>query len=293
MSDLGNGSISYDGVLLQFGEGTPYRLTAFRPGVASIRAGDQDRVRGDGRNWGRDYKSAPTHEIGMAVLGEGATQAEREADVRRLVSELARVWSADAVLSRSGAVAKLTLDGKTIYGRPRTYTPEWDGLWDGTSEPTLEWAATDHLFYGVEESISFGLVPEFTGGLKIPAVAPFVFGGGTGNANRVITVKGDAPVYPVFELRGPIQDAYVQVVGVGRLQLRGPVEYDQTLTIDCRPPRGIYLNGNPHPGALHPAGDRLSDMRLFPGAHSVLFGGYDPTGTSSLTVRVVSAYQSI
>ncbi|UOQ56067.1 hypothetical protein MUN78_10160 [Leucobacter allii] len=290
MTDLATGSITYEGVSFQFGDGTPYRITTFKRGTATYRSQDRDREHGDGRDMGRDLKTAPTHELGLAVLGEGTTPAEREADVRRLLEELAVVWSADTLRSRNGAVAKLQIGGRYALGRPRDFVPEDDGLWDGISEPSLKFVASDDLWYGPSSILQFGLVPEYTGGLPVAAAVPFVLGGGTGTGNRTITVEGTKPSWPVFTLHGPIKDPYIEVVGVGRLVFSCTLAYDQHLTVDCRPPRGITRNGAPLPGALSPSGDRLSDMELRPGSYSVLFGGYDPSGTSAISVEVAPAY---
>ncbi|MBL3699229.1 hypothetical protein [Leucobacter luti] len=291
MTDLSCGSLTYAGVSFQFGEGTPYAITNFKRGTAGYRTSDRDRVRRDGRQMGRDYKAGPSHELSLAVLGEGGTRAEREADVRSLVRALAAVWSADSLRSQSGAVAELRVGDRVARGRPRDFMPDDSGLWDGTDEPVLVFDATDDHWYGAEEATTIRFVPVFTGGLPISAEVPFVLGGGSGESSYMVTVGGDVAAWPVFELHGPIRDPFIEVVGVGRLVFTGQLAYDQTLTVNTSD-GWVKRDGAAFPGALSPAGSRLSDMALRPGSYQVFFGGYDPTGSSSLDVRVAPAFTS-
>ena len=293
MTNLMSGSVAYEGVSFQFGEGTPYAITGFKRGTAAFRADDRDRVRGDGRLFGRDVKSGPSHELSLLVEGEGGSRSDREASVRARAAELARVWSADSLRSRAGHLASLRVGERACFGRPRAYVPDDSGLWDGVDHPVLTFVAVDDLWYGPEEVTTIRFVPVFTGGLPVPAAVPWVLGGGSGESSYMVTVGGDVAAWPVFELHGPILDPFIEVVGVGRLVFRGELAYDQTLTVDTRHwARWVKRNGAAFPGALSPAGSRLSDMSMRPGAYQVFFGGHDPTGTSSLDVRVSPAFTS-
>lgn len=292
MSLLSDGRLAYEGVSFLFGDGTPYRLTGFKRGVAEVRHSDRDRPRADGRTSGRAFKSGPTHEFGLVVLGEGSTRAEKEASARERLGVFARAWSADSLRDTPGAVAELRIGERSCFGWPREADFDDGNLWDGSVEAALTFAAADDLWYADKTTLEFGFTPEFTGGLPVPAAVPFVLGGGAGNKSRILTVGGDFPAWPVFEIRGPITDPWIEIPGVGRLNFKGALAYDQTLRVDCRPPRGVWRDGSPWPGALQTSGSRLSDMKLPPGSYSIIFGGYDPTGTSTLRTEIASAFSS-
>lgn len=293
MTALNSGRLVYEGVSFPFGEGTPFALTGFKRGVASARAGDRDRVRADGRAFGRDVKSGPTHDVSLAALGDGSSRASREAAVAVLVGEFERVVDSLPVRSLGGALAQLWIGDRYCLGRPRDLAPDDSGRWDGVAEYGFAFVAESDRWYGLPVSKEIGFTPVVTGGLPIPAAVPFVLGGGGGEADFTVDVVGDVTSWPVFEIAGPITDPYIEVVGVGRLQFRGELAYDQTLEVDTRPwARWVLRNGAAFPGALHPSGARLSDMGLKPGSYQVFFGGYDPSGTSRMTVTVAPAYTS-
>lgn len=294
MAVLSSGRLDYDGVSFVFGEGTPFPITAFKRGGSSFREGDLERPFGDGRYVGVDRKGAPTHALSLALLGEGVSQGEREASARELASRVAVVWNAPSVRGRVGAVAELTVGERSAIGRPREYAPNDDGLWDGTGEAALQFAAVDDHWYGPEQVTRVQFVPETTGGLPVPADVPFVLGGGTGQADQIVQLGGDVAAFPVFELHGPIVDPWIDVPGVGRLVFTVTLAYDQVLTVDTRPWRQVVRrDGNPIHGAVSAAGSRMSEMGMPPGSYRVIFGGYDPSGNSWLDVWVRPAYLSL
>ena len=290
MSRLSSGSLTYEGVSFQFGDGTPYRLTGFQRGVASARGDDADRPRSDGARFGADLKSGPSHSIAFAVLGDGP---DREASVTVLAGVLERVFDAAPLRASHGALAKLMIGDRYCYGRPRDLAPDDSGRWDGTAEYVASFVAESDRWYGQTVSRTVRFAPVFTGGLPVTAAVPFVLGGGGGEADVAIPVAGDFAAWPVFTIRGPVKDAYVDIAGVGRLALRGEVKSGQRLVVDTRPwARSVTLHGAAFPGAVSQVGARMSEMSLAPGSHLVVFGGHGPSGTSGLAVSVEPAYAS-
>ena len=243
--------------------------------------------RGDGRRVGRDTIAGQS----VSLMVEARPDHRALPDV---VRELLSVWRADEVRHTGGKLATLTSpDGLTAYGRPRPVGPDQQYRLFDVARAELVFECVDDLWYGPAVSKEIGFTPVVTGGLPIPAAVPFVLGGGGGEADFTVDVGGDVTTWPVFEISGPITDPYIEVVGVGRLVFRGVVAYDQTLEVDTRPwARWVLRNGAAFPGALHPSGARLSDMGLKPGSYQVFFGGYDPSGTSRMTVTVAPAYTS-
>ena len=243
--------------------------------------------RGDGRRNGRMYRR------GQAVsLDVEARPDHRTAD--EVWRELLSVWRADEIRFEAGKHAYLTSDtGRVAVGMPVEIDPNQEYRIFDMNRAELTFEAVDDLWYGPEEVTTIRFVPVFTGGLPVPAAVPWVLGGGSGESSYMVTVGGDVAAWPVFELHGPILDPFIEVVGVGRLVFKGQLAYDQTLTVDTRHwARWVKRNGSPFPGALSPAGSRLSDMSRRPGSYQVFFGGHDPTGTSSLDVRVSPAFTS-
>ncbi|MFF8817817.1 hypothetical protein ACF07D_07460 [Leucobacter sp. NPDC015123] len=208
--------------------------------------------------------------------------------------DLLGVWRADEIRDRPGVHATLMApSGRHVLGMPVELDPNEEYRLFDTNRAVLSFECVDDLWYGPEEQTTTRLAPTFTGGLPVPAAVPFVLGGGTGESDSIVQVGGDVAAWPVFEVRGPISDPWIDVPGVGRLVFRGQLAYDQVLQVDTRPwARWVKRDGAAFPGALSPAGARLSDMAMRPGSYRVIFGGYDPSGTSLLTVRVSPAFTS-
>lgn len=241
----------------------------------------------DGRRHG------PVRRRGQVITLEVEARPDHR-PVDEVWRELLSVWRADEIRDKPGQHAYLISDtGRRAIGMPVQIEPDQELRLYDTNRAKLEFEAIDDLWYGPEEITKLKLVPEFTGGLPVPAAVPFVLGGGTGVADQMVVARGDTESQPVFMIYGPIQDPWIEVTGVGRLVFRGALEHNQRLVVDTRHwARWVKRDGAPFPGALSPAGARLSDMRLLPGAYRVFFGGYDPTRLSSLEVRVQAAFTS-
>lgn len=244
-------------------------------------------ARGDGRRLGRVYRR------GQVVSLEVEARPDKRS-MPAVWAELLGVWRADGIRALPGAQAMLTApSGRSALGMPVDIDPNEEYRLFNMNRAVLSFECVDDLWYGPEEQTTTRLAPTFTGGLPVPATVPFVLGGGTGESDSIVQVGGDVAAWPVFEVRGPISDPWIDVPGVGRLVFRGQLAYDQVLQVDTRPwARWVKRDGAPFPGALSPAGARLSDMAMPPGSYRVIFGGYDPSGTSSLTVRVSPAFTS-
>lgn len=262
-------------------------LREFPQVSVAVEADSFVNPRGDGRRFGQGFRSGQA--VSLSVV---ARPDHRPLD--EVWRELAAVWRADAVRSVPGGLALLTADsGRSVFGRPVDIDPDMTDRKHDIVRAGLVFEAVDDLWYGPEQVTTIRFVPEFTGGLPIPAAVPWVLGGGIGESSYMVSVGGDVAASPVFELHGPILDPFIEVVGVGRLVFSGQLAYDQTLTVDTRHwARWVKRDGDAFPGALSPAGSRLSDMSMLPGSYQVFFGGYDPSGTSSLDVRVRPAFTS-
>lgn len=271
---------------VQFGCGTSgLGLVAFPEVKTSMEAETRSIPRRDGTRMGVDLITGQT-----ITLRVSARPDERPLD--DVWRELVTAWRGDEVRFRSGSLATLTADsGRSTFGRPRPISPDFKHKLFGLSGAELVFECVDDLWYGPSEVTTVQFVPEKTGGLPVPAAVPFVLGGGTGESNYMLTVGGDVATLPEFRLRGPIRDPFIEIVGVGRLVFSATLAHDQTLVVNTRD-GWVKRDAAALPGALSPAGARLSDMQLRPGLFRVFFGGYDPTGTSRLDVQVDPAFTS-
>ncbi|MCS3426739.1 hypothetical protein M2388_000383 [Leucobacter aridicollis] len=180
-----------------------------------------------------------------------------------------------------------------MLGMPVELDPNEEYRLFDTNRAVLSFECVDDLWYGPEEQTTIRFVPPVSGGLTFPAEAPFTFDSGPAVRNASVQVTGDVSTWPVFEIKGPVTNPEVDIVGVGKLIFSVSLAYDQTLRVDTRPwARWVKRDGAAFPGALSSAGARLSDVSLAPGTYQVLLRGYDPTGTAELRVSTWPAFTS-
>ncbi|MFF8817275.1 hypothetical protein ACF07D_04655 [Leucobacter sp. NPDC015123] len=208
--------------------------------------------------------------------------------------DLLGVWRADEIRDRPGVHASLMApSGRHVLGMPVELDPNEEYRLFDTNRAVLSFECVDDLWYGPEEQTTIRFVPPVSGGLTFPAEAPFTFDSGPAVRNASVQVTGDVSTWPVFEIKGPVTNPEVDIVGVGKLIFSVSLAYDQTLRVDTRPwARWVKRDGAAFPGALSASGARLSDVSLAPGTYQVLLRGYDPTGTAELRVSTWPAFTS-
>lgn len=243
--------------------------------------------RGDGRRFGRVFRRGQVVSLSVEVRPD----ARALEDVWR---DLLSVWRADGVRDVAGVFATLTApSGRHARGLPVNIDPNEEHRFFGANRAVLSFEAVDDLWYGPEEQTVIRFVPPVSGGLTFPAEAPFTFDSGPAVRNASVRVGGDVATWPVFEIRGPVSNPEIDIVGVGKLMFSVDLAYDQSLLVDTRPwARWVKRDGAPLPGALSPRGARLSDVALLPGTYQVLLRGYDPTGTAELRASTWPAFTS-
>ena len=253
--------------------------TAPELSAAEIEHEDADVPRGDGVAFGSDFRRGSTVTFSIDVNGASPS------DARARLSQLTRAWRADEVRSTPGATARLISDtGRTAFGRPRRFAPDLEELPSGMAGATADFATADDLWYGPEEFEVVPLVPALGGGLMAPLASPLAT---TASSDRSqgITVEGEVPTWPVFEVAGPITNPVVEIVGVLRLAFNLTLAYDETLVVDTRPwVRSITRNGSSVRGSLSRTSTRLSRAALPPGSHEVVLRGTSD-GLASLAAR--------
>ena len=249
--------------------------------------------RGDGRRPGQDFMAGQV----VSLLVEALPDHRPLDEVWR---ELFTVWRGDEVRGRGGLLAELTAhSGRRALGRPRPIAPDMKNRVVNVNRAELTFEAVDDLWYGPEEVTEISFAPPVGGGLRFPARSPFRFNAGPSVRNGSVVVSGDVACSPVLEIRGPVSNPEIDIVGLGKLQFRVALASDQRLVVDTRHwarwvKRG-YTDSTDlaaFPGALSPSGLRLSDVVLRPGAYQVLLRGFDPTGTAKLRVLREPAFTS-
>lgn len=253
-------------------------------GDVEIRNADAPRPRGDGLNFGIDYRSGRTITFDLGIRGVN------EVEARRLLSELTTAWRADAVRETPGGVAELRARYRgrevVMFGRPRRFVADTSHAKGGFIGVLADFSCSDDLFYSVEEAeVGMTITPTLGGGLMAPLAAPL---GTTTTSSRSLRfdVQSDLPVWPVYEVKGPITNPVVEVVGISRFEFRTTLAYDQSLVVDTRPwGRTVLRNGASVAGTLTPRSTRLSQGSVPAGNHNFAFRGTDSTGTASVTAR--------
>ncbi|MEB4614005.1 hypothetical protein [Leucobacter sp. M11] len=249
-----------------------------------VSAESYPNPRGDGRRFGRVTRG------GQSVSLEVEARASADLSFDEVARSLIAGWRAGP----PGQLGTLTAEsGRSAYGIPLEIEEDQQNRLFGIGRAVLSFEAVDDLWYGPEEETVIRFAPPVSGGLRFPARAPFRFKSAPSVRNGAVLVSGDLPVHPVFEVRGPVTNPEIDVVGVGKLIFKTFLAYDQTLVVDTRAwARWVKRDGAAFPGALSSAGARLSDMVLSPGSHRVLLRGFDPTNTAELRVRVAPAFTS-
>lgn len=261
-------------------------------GSPEFIADDAQVPRGDGRRFGQDYLGGRTITFELAVAEDTAR------DALDLVSRAGKAWRADALRAAPGAVAGLTTttDGayRAVFGRPRRFAADLENVHQGVAEVIAEFACVDDLFHGEQQATTIGLVPPPTGGLTTPFITPLVTALEGASPPGAIRVGGDANVFPVFTVHGPITNPVIDL-GVWKIALLTTLTASESVVVDPRPwVRTIRTNsGRSLAGALTRGSRRLSQAFLAPGSYEAVLTGTDPTGTSYLNVAWRDAYTTL
>ncbi|WNN93973.1 minor tail protein [Arthrobacter phage Nitro] len=280
--------LTYQGENLAFGsiESGYVFTTAPDLGAREIEHEDERRPRTDGVSFGQDFMAGRTLTFELDVSGAD------EADAKAKLARLSRAWRADAVRNTPGATATLTSgSGRVAFGRPRRFASNDDLQPQGLSTVVADFATADELWYGgTEQGVTVSLVPTPSGGLMAPLAAPLST---TISSDRSqgVTIGGELPTWPVFEIRGPVTNPSVELVGALRMDFRLVLAYDQKLVIDTRPwARSILRNGASVAGTITRTSTRLARAALAPGAYEFVLRGTANTGNPSATIRWREAY---
>lgn len=296
MSHLEDYRFELDGY--QFGLGCPVASESFDPGVSEWRTQRADQPREGGRIFGKDVPSAATWAWSLFTDGVDDTTA------LALRSQFKKIWRADSVRSRVGAVVglKYTLGNRTrmVYGRPGRFAAPLDNkMLGGRIDITADFECVDDMTYGVEWKSSgiFGLLGESGVGLEAPLEAPLTQVGVTTSLQTTINVGGEEPTWAVIKFYGPSNGSAHNVVltvdsGAWEARLVGPLVSGEIATLDPRPWVRTVLreDGGSYAGQMP---SKMWLMKLTPGEHTLVLTAQDASGTVRCAVSWQEASSSL
>lgn len=281
------------GTAFQFGRHLPALVTTIDYGTPALTVNDAAAPRSDGSFFGRDYRGGRTISFDGSVLTEPSPT-----DALDALGPLSAAWLGDGVRSVPGATAVLRWCRggrlRRVYGRPRRFAAATGYTRQGWIPWVADFQTIDHLYYGDDDdTVTVPYAPVSLGGLIGPQIGPWI-ATTAGEASGVVSVGGDVPAWLAWTVHGPIVNPTIEVVDRWSATLQTSLAFDQSITVDpvpwTRSVRGS--GGGNYAGALTAASVRASQMTVPPGTAQVLLRGIDPTGTSSLSVTVRSAWAS-
>ncbi|MFI6686598.1 hypothetical protein [Streptomyces sp. NPDC050485] len=290
-----------------------YLLEPYEIAYGDTDTGDTPLPQADGVRLGRDYRAAATltFEIGVDSVDSASDQPGRHGHNLAALSDMGRVWDAEAVRGRFGVPAVLrTVQGgrcRRFYGRPRKWAPAGSRLTrQGYTPVVTTFACVDGVAYDdVEKSVRVDLNPPPHRGLAGPLRTPLTMTGeSTAKTSVAAVVEGTKPAWPVITIYGPISQPSCEVVlrddeqlwnggqRGWRVSLDRKLRDGEWITIDPRPwARTVLLNnGGSVAGALSRDTPRMQNMQLPLGRHDLVLRGVDATGSSFMTVAWRDAY---
>lgn len=287
----GTWELRYDDTILKFGTPAyPVQVKTFVFAADKSDDEDEDIEYADGRRFGRDFLRAGELRINLKI--DFTTYPAGPEECARLAWEARqafdRAWRADPVRHTSGVVAELVMGGEVaVEGRPRPIAWDDDAQNRGFITGAAIFVPSGRMYDANADwqSVTAQLVPpEEKSGWIHPLIFPL---GGTVPASRAatFTVGGTGDAEPIVEVYGPIQaGAYVEVPGCFKITVNRALAYDQVAKVDAR--EGIRVQTiNDAPRMFFAASStRMSEMRVPPGDHQVIFRGSSLEGTARVVV---------
>ncbi len=266
-------------------------VTAFDPGSGDVRIQDVEAPGRAALLVGRDIPSPPAWTFELAT---NVTDADGALD---LVSEMGRLWRLPA-WQRPGVVGELRYTvgsrSRLVVGRPRRFTWPDGGVFtqQGRAEFMCDFQLTDpRSFDDAETEVSLTLIPESTGGLIAPLVAPLTTTVSGGTRSGFVTNTGDAPAPVTVRFSGPVTNPSVSGPG-WEIGLTGNLAYDVSITVDTLAGTVTRQDGAAVGGRLT-RGTRLRTAALPPGESEIIFTGGDASGTARADVSFRAASWSL
>ena len=287
MAVLQDGDFELDGYLFSGSRAQPLYVQGVGLSFSGDRTQDVLNPFGEDVQQGRDFRVPPLWSFGLRV-GHG----EAGAALANLAA-LTRAWNKVAAVPGAESVLRYAIAGRTrlVYGRARELFPDFSQVFDlGRVVATAKFQTKDTWHYADEmQSLTVGLIPVNSGGLKAPLRAPLRASPG-GSRQGLVSISGDAPAPVEVVFKGPVLNPVASSTG-WQIGLNASLAYDQSVTINARTGTVLRNDGVSLAGALTRR-TYLPEARLRPGSREIVFAGTDPSGLSSCTIRWRNTFYS-
>lgn len=304
MADLLEKQFELEGVV--FGRACPVEVEKFGPTPGTWRTQDKERARGNGVNFGRDYRGAGTWAFDLYTNGEDVHDAQAAAE------QLAMAWPTDELVATPRAVTPLRyrIGGRTrrVYGRPRRWSAPPETVIDqGLLKITADFTVGDPLIYDdAEESRTFTLAAaDPVGGVRSPVRSPVLSRYTPSRVTeKAITVGGTVPTWATVEFQYGMTNPWIEVAPSEPDPVTGKVKFagwhaqvlttllqNDLITMDARP--WVRSTVRESGTVAISRETRLLNMILPPGKHRVRLGSDDGSSTGAITVRWRNAYREL
>lgn len=243
---------------------------------------------------GRDTQTEITHTFTLRTGRNVRTLAHAQEVADAFTAE----WRAGANLE-PGQTFPLIVETRPdrrrrIFGRPRKITalvPDARAQ-QGGIELLAEFVQTDPVTYSeADEAFNISVLPEQTGGLFAPLIAPLKAATWGGTAYRFVTNSGDAPTAIAVRFYGPCANPRLTVNGQ-EVAIRKSLAYDEQITVDGRTSAVTNQTGA-NVSRYLTARTRLDTLRIDPGTHEVSFTAEDSTNTAQAEIIYSPGYHTI
>lgn len=231
---------------------------------------------------GRDLPAPPSWTFELATNVSNVDEADA------LVSQMGRLWRSER-WQRPGVVGELRYrvgsSERLVVGRPRRFTPPNGDVRAqlGAARFMCDFQLTDpRSFSDTVSQVSLTLVPESSGGLIAPLIAPLTGVARGGVRAGVVNVGGTAPAPVRVAFHGPVSNPVV-FTDEWEIGLTGNLAWDVEITVDALTGEVFNQDGASVGGRLTRR-TRLRKAALSPGPQEIRFTGADATGTATATV---------
>lgn len=271
----------------------PLLIRGFDPSAPEIRTNDHAKPFGDGVMVGRDY------------FGAGAWTFELSTNLRDEVGALAAAgvlvsaWRNPAVRLRPNVSAPLSYEvggrWRRVYGRPDSITDPVSDVRaiQGAAQIVATFRVTDPVFYDDTETVvRLTIVPESSGGIIAPIVAPISTRMNSGRRAGLVDNAGDVASPLTVTFHGPARNPKVEAAAGWEVGITGTLAYDQSVTIDARTGTVTRSDGASLAGALTRA-TQLTKATIPPGPSELTFTAIDATGTAAVDLSWRNSHSSI
>lgn len=274
-------SATYNG--LSFGSGQSIKIVeaAGFDDLPTIRKGDIARSGDHGMFKGSDWLGERVVTFKLRIKGD-RTQATLDS----LIDSL----RAATVVQNAQELALVVNGNRQINARPsRRSIPDAIDDWAGmTTEPTVEFVATDPRIYDASLQAPTTPLATVSGGMTFPATFPLGFGAPASGGFIFVTNNGTFETRPLAIIQGPVNNPSIQNVTSGQtLAFSITLGSTDSLTVDFNA-RTVLLNGTGNRYNAIVAGS--SWFALAPGNSTIRFLASTYNAGALLTLQYRSAW---